>query len=139
MNEFCPGTQTISNDALDNPRVGYGEKGSGSGNKINQVSNKPVLDVDGQPITVYPGKPKPVAVQEFPSTAKSHGFNDIIDNYAGHATKTNLNNGAKLYQLKGSLNGVSGRFEWIVDPKLGGVSHRMFVPNGTINGIPSKP
>lgn len=133
------GNQTISNDILDNPRVGYGEKGSGSGNKIDQVTNKPVLDVDGQQITVYPGKPKPGAVQEFPSTAKSHGFNDIIDNYAGQATKTTLNNGATLHQLEGSLNGVSGRFEWIVDPKLGGVSHRMFVPNGTINGIPSKP
>ena len=44
---------------------------------------------------------------------------------------------SKVYQLKGSLNGVSGKFEW-VDPNLGGVSHRMFLPNGTINGIPSK-
>ena len=52
--------------------------------------------------------------------------------------KTNFNNRATLHQLEGSLNGVSGRFEWIVDPKLGGVSHRMFPPNGTINGIPSK-
>lgn len=53
--------------------------------------------------------------------------------------KTNFNNRATLHQLEGSLNGVSGRFEWIVDPKLGGVSHRMFPPNGTINGISSKP
>ena len=87
LNEVCPGTQTISNDVLDNPRVGYGEKGSRSDNKINQVTNKPVLDVDGQPITIYPRKPKPVAVQEFPFTAKSHGFNNIIDNYAVQATK----------------------------------------------------
>jgi RHS repeat-associated protein len=133
------GNQTISNDILNNPRVGYGEKGTGSGNKIDQIPNKPVLDVDGKQITVYSGKPKPVAVQEFPPTAKSHGFNDIIDNYAGQATKINLNKGATLYQLEGSLNGVSGRFEWIVDLKLGGVSHRMFVPNGKINGKPSKP
>ncbi|WP_392551403.1 VENN motif pre-toxin domain-containing protein [Orbus wheelerorum] len=133
------GSQTITNDILDNPRVGYGEKGSGSGNKVDQITNKPVLDIDGQQITVYPEKLKPGAVQEFPSTAKSHGFNDIIDNYAGQATKTTLNNGATLHQLEGSLNGVSGRFEWIVDPKLGGVSHRMFVPNGKINGAPSKP
>ncbi|OCG78416.1 hypothetical protein A9G42_03100 [Gilliamella sp. Nev6-6] len=133
------GNQTISNDILNNPRVGYGEKGTGSGNKIDQIPNKPVLDVDGKQITVYSEKPKPVAVQEFPPTAKSHGFNDIIDNYAGQATKINLNKGATLYQLEGSLNGVSGRFEWIVDLKLGGVSHRMFVPNGKINGKPSKP
>ena len=44
---------------------------------------------------------------------------------------------SKVYQLKRSLNGVYGKFEWVV-PNLGGVSHRMFLPNGTINGIPSK-
>lgn len=55
------------------------------------------------------------------------------------AQKTTLKNGATLYQLGGSLNGSLGRFEWIIDPKLGGVSHRMFVPNGTVNGIPTKP
>ena len=32
---------------------------------------------------------------------------------------------SKVYQLKRSLNGVSGKFEW-VDPNLGGLSHRMF-------------
>ncbi|CAE12831.1 unnamed protein product [Photorhabdus laumondii subsp. laumondii TTO1] len=50
-----------------------------------------------------------------------------------------MKNGATLYQLPGKLNGVEGRFEWIVDPKLGGVSHRMFVTGGTVNGVPSKP
>lgn len=41
---------------------------------------------------------------------KYHGFNDIVDNYAGAATKTGLNNGATLFQVEGSLNGVVGRF-----------------------------
>ena len=39
----------------------------------------------------------------FPATAQSHGFNDLIDNYAGYAT------------------------------------HRMFVRDGTMNGVPIKP
>ncbi len=37
------------------------------------------------------------------------------------------------------MNGTVGRFEWIVDPKLGGVSHIMFIPNGKITGVPTKP
>jgi hypothetical protein len=68
---------------------------------------------------------------------KYHAFNDVVDNYAGVATKSPVNNG-DLYQIEGSLNGVPGRFEWIVDSNTGKypdqVSHRMFVPNGTLVG-----
>jgi len=78
-------------------------------------------------------------VQERPSVAREHGFTDIVDNYAKDAVPFKLKDGATLYQVEGSLNGVSGRFEWIVDPKLGGVSHRKFVSGGTINGVPNKP
>ncbi|MEQ9867286.1 VENN motif pre-toxin domain-containing protein [Pectobacterium aroidearum] len=98
----------IKNDILDNPRVGAGEKGTGSGNKIDQLPNKVVTDIDGKEISIYPDRIKPTATQEFPSVPKSHGFNDIVDNYAGSAVKTPLSNGATLYQLEGSLNGVSG-------------------------------
>jgi filamentous hemagglutinin len=70
---------------------------------------------------------------------QGHGFPDIIDNFAGDAVSFELNNGKKLMQLSGSLNQAPGRFEWIVDPRLGGVSHRMFIVNGSINGIPVKP
>jgi filamentous hemagglutinin len=106
-----------------------------------------VLGEDGKPIPVYTtvdGNGEillnpPFAKQEFPSLPVSHGFTDIVDNYAGEASQFKLGDGATLYQLDGSLNGVSGRFEWIVDPKLGGVSHRMFVPRGTINGAATKP
>lgn len=62
-------------------------------------------------------------------TDKYRAFNDIIDNYAGEAVKTRLEN-ADLYQLEGVLNGVEGRFEWII--QKGKVTHRMFVPGGTI-------
>ena len=44
---------------------------------------------------------------------------------------------ATLYQLDGSLNGVAGRFEWIIQD--GNVTHRMFIQNGTMNGVPIKP
>lgn len=46
-------------------------------------------------------------------SAQAHGFNDIVDNYAGYATKSPIPNG-ELYQLEGALNGVDGRFEWIM-------------------------
>ena len=69
-------------------------------------------------------------------TDSYHNFNNIIDNYAGLATKTEINNGT-LYQLEGMLNGVEGRFEWIIQGE--NVTHRMFVPGGKINGLPIKP
>ena len=65
-----------------------------------------------------------------------HAFSDIVDNYAGYATKSSISNGT-LYQLQGSLNGVAGRFEWIVQNHS--VTHRLFVKGGTINGIPILP
>ena len=69
-------------------------------------------------------------------TDPHHAFPKIVDNYAGYATQTPVPNGT-LYQIKGSLNGVSGRFEWIVQD--GQVTHRMFVKGGGINGIPIVP
>ena len=62
-----------------------------------------------------------------------HAFPDIIDNYAGYATKNNISNGV-LYQLEGSFNGKMGRFEWIIQNQQ--ITHRMFVEGGGINGIP---
>ena len=65
-----------------------------------------------------------------------HAFPDIVDNYAGHAIRTPIHN-ATLYQLQGSLNGIPGRFEWIVQNQQ--VTHRLFVEGGGINGIPIMP
>jgi hypothetical protein len=62
-----------------------------------------------------------------------HSFNDIVDNSVGLATRTDLGN-ANLYQLEGSLNGIPGRFEWIIQD--GKTTHRLFVENGTMNGVP---
>ncbi|MCO8167527.1 polymorphic toxin-type HINT domain-containing protein [Pseudomonas sp. 21LCFQ02] len=144
--EGAEGGAPLFNDVLDEARIGNGTKGEGSGHKVDQLPNKQVVGTDGEPIPVH-SKPEgydgpykgPYATQEFPSTPVAHGFPDIVDNYANSATKFPLKNGASLYQASGSYNGVAGRFEWIVDPKLGGVTHRMFVPNGTVNGIPVKP
>ena len=43
-----------------------------------------------------------------------------------------------LTQVPGELNGVTGRFEYIVD-SLKNLTHQMFVRGGSINGIPIKP
>lgn len=130
--------QEIKNDVIEKVRVGNGEKGSRSGNKVDITSDKTVIGSNGKSISVYPNTDKPIAKQEFPPATNAHGFNDIIDNYAGDAVKPSLKNGATLYQIEGTLNGTSGRFEGIVDPKLGGVSHRMFVSDGKLNGVPAK-
>ena len=71
-----------------------------------------------------------------------HAFNDIIDNYAGDATKFSLTGGdgieRTLYQIGGSLNGKKGIFEWIVDPDpTKGVTHRRFIEGVEITGKPN--
>lgn len=43
-----------------------------------------------------------------------------------------------LTQVPGSVNGVDGRFEYLVDSQ-GNLTHQFFVPGGGINGIPIKP
>lgn len=42
-----------------------------------------------------------------------------------------------LIQMPGSVNGVPGRFEWILDGDH--LTHRLFVRDGKINGVPIKP
>ena len=105
----------IHNDILDKPR-------KGSALTIDEVKS------------IRDGKNN--IIKEFPSVAQSHGFNDIVDNYAGYADVFDVPNG-KLYQLKGSLNGTSGRFEWITQD--GYVTHRRFIDGGSINGVPNLP
>ena len=69
-----------------------------------------------------------------------HSFSDIVDNYVEYADVFELVGGdgkiRTLYQLKGSLNGKKGIFEWIYD-KERGVTHRRFIPGGEITGIPN--
>jgi hypothetical protein len=40
--------------------------------------------------------------------------------------------------MPGEVNGISGRFEWIVDTS-GNLTHQWFVKGGSINGIPIVP
>lgn len=69
-----------------------------------------------------------------------HAFSDIVDNYASGAKSFILKGGdgktRTLYQVKGSLNGKNGIFEWIYDSAKG-VTHRRFIPNGRITGRPN--
>ena len=113
-------SKIIHNDILDSERIG-------SALKVDEVS--PIYEINLNTGKLY-------IAREFPATARAHGFNDIVDNYAGYATKTPIKNGI-LYQLEGSLNGVEGRFEWIIQNEK--VTHRMFVQYGTMNGVPIRP
>jgi hypothetical protein len=64
-----------------------------------------------------------------------------VDDIAAHGTVFPLagrTGTANLTQVPGTLNGIAGRFEWIVD-KAGNLTHQMFVSGGTINGIPIRP
>jgi hypothetical protein len=136
------------NPILGVPRVGYGEQGLGSGNKVDQIKPTKVIGPNGEPVLVnfpaetsatYPRSGQPHAFTEFPrNAAPSHGFPDMVDNYADLAWQFPLQRGGMLYQLRGDYNGAPGRFEWIVNPEMGGVTHRMFIPEGVINAMPSK-
>lgn len=71
-----------------------------------------------------------------------HAFPDIVDNFAGLAERFAIEGGdgkvRLLLQLKGSLNGIPGIFEWIVDPDESlGVVHRRFIRHGRITGKPN--
>ena len=112
-----PSETPITNDIIGKPRVGSALK--------NDVPKPTELPVDNY------GRP---SVREFGPQVKGHGWPDMIDNYAGDATKFDLSNGAKLYQIDGSLNGKPGRFEWIT--QNGNVTHRQFIPGGRITGTP---
>lgn len=43
-----------------------------------------------------------------------------------------------LIQAPGGMNGVAGRFEWIVDD-FGNLTHQTFIKGGSINGVPNVP
>jgi len=99
-----------------------------------------------------PGIPRPQSpVSRLPRTGMAkkadphHAFPDIVDNYAGDATKFPIPKKgpggvvvgqADLYQLEGGLKKEAGIFEWIVDQNV--VTHRRFIPGGKITGSPNQ-
>ena len=70
------GNSSITNDILDCQR-------KGSALKVDEI--KPITQIN-------PKTRRPEIIKEFPATAQSHGFNDLIDNYAGYATKSLIRN-----------------------------------------------
>lgn len=121
----------ITNPVLESPRSGSALKIDNS-NPVKEKGSIYTIDpITGEVST----KQNSIIVNEFPNIPKAHGFSDIVDNYAGFSQVTDLGN-AKLYQVQGSQNGVLGRFEWIIQD--GKVTHRMFVRNPELNGVPIK-
>ena len=118
----------------------YGSRAHGVGGGNEKVKGTRVTKrIDNSVI----GKPRTGSANKLPDG--QHGFNDIIDNYAGDAAKFDIPTkgpGGKvvriseLRQLQGSNNGVDGVFEWIVDQ--GSVTHRRFIPGGKVTGLPNQ-
>lgn len=119
---------------------GKSSKGRAPGPTVDKATNTEVTKgIDNSVI----GKPRTGSANKLPDG--QHGFNDIIDNYAGDAAKFDIPTrgpGGKvvrtseLRQIEGSNNGVDGVFEWIVDQ--GNVTHRRFIPGGTVTGLPNQ-
>ena len=116
---FAPGVVETLGGAADLPNLPR------VGSELKKDFVKPVRDAAGR------------IVKEFPGTPVAHGFPDVVDNFASSGTSFSLRDGVTLYQVDGSMNGVAGRFEWIVDE--GAVTHRMFVGGGAVNGVPIVP
>ena len=113
-------------------------------NAISNVANKSSPAVQSTSKVVSEVKNDVISLERVGSALKTdlfHSFPNMVDNYAGYATQTPLNNGATLYQLAGSwtnqIGSYVGRFEWIVQG--GHVTHRIFVEGGGLNGIPIMP
>ena len=74
-----------------------------------------------------------------------HAFPNVVDNFAREATRfevpTRGSGGSivrtsELFQVEGSLNRLSGVFEWIVDREQ--ITHRRFIPGGKVTGFPNQ-
>lgn len=74
-----------------------------------------------------------------------HAFPNLVDNFARDAQRFEIPTKgpggvvvrtSELFQVEGSLNGKAGVFEWIVDQ--GSVTHRRFIPGGTVTGFPNQ-
>lgn len=100
------------------------------------------VNIDGGTVEIHNDVVDNIRSGSALKTDELHSFNDIIDNYASSAEKFRLvgNDGVEreLFQIKGSLNGKEGIFEWIVDPNPSlGVTHRRFIEGVGITGKPN--
>jgi hypothetical protein len=117
------------------PQVSGGNSGG-----FHQPNNRVVIDIEN-PVNIANYKHGSRASwKSISADDLNHSFSRIVDNYAGSGSSFTVKGGdgilRQLYQVEGSLHGVSGRFEWMLE--AGKITHRQFVPGGTINGIPIK-
>jgi len=107
----------------------------------NGTTSKPSPNTASNKISNAEYKPgSSASIKTMDGADAEHRFPAIIKNYGSSAFEFNIVGKDKvtrqLYQILGSLNGTSGRFEWIMEN--GQITHQQFVRGGTINGIPIK-
>jgi len=109
----------LPTNKLDNVKIGGGDF------RNNPVANAPYKEGSS------------AAWKSLNAKDINHNFSRIVDNYAGTGSSFSITGGdgitRTLYQVSGSLRGINGRFEWLIE--AGRITHRQFIPNGTINGL----
>lgn len=131
----------ISREHVDFTLAALGAVGmvKDAGGAISSIIKNPerVIDIDFQ------SKPRVGSANKVPDG--QHGFNDIVDNYTGDASKFDIDTKgpggivtrkSELRQIEGSNNGVDGVYEWINDNEE--ITHRRFIPGGVVTGYPNQ-
>ncbi|MCI1696915.1 pre-toxin TG domain-containing protein [Aneurinibacillus aneurinilyticus] len=144
-----------------NKKVPQASQGQGTGNSMPSKQSKPTQGT-GKNIS-HPVLDNTRSGSGLKKPDGQHGFNDIIDNYTPYSKEFEIVGGdgvkRKLYQIEGGMKyydykdvyskdlrikerittvkDQNGIFEWIVDPTKG-VTHRRFIPNGKITGVPNQ-
>lgn len=107
------------------------------GNKITRTKENPYILVKYNKVDPYSS----AGIKGKDIEDGAHYFSNIVDNYMSYGSKFTIQGNDNVYrslfQVKGSLHGNDGIFEWIVETG-GNVTHRVFIKNGKISGVPNQ-
>ncbi|MGC5258180.1 hypothetical protein ACPXCG_17695 [Gordonia sp. DT218] len=133
-----------------------------TGAKLDEISELSATDLEEgleqarpAPDSLAAGGHKPTTqeAQDIISSAdrKGSGLKSDVDHRAPSYVVDEIGKSGKVFeftggdgvtrtivQTPGEVNGVPGRFEWIIDTD-GTISHERFIRDGTLNGIPNRP
>jgi hypothetical protein len=116
-------------------------------NKVVKVEKK-IVNAERAAVQTVDETPGVSGLSRTGSALKSdphHAFPNLVDNFARDAKRFEIPTRgpggqivrtSELFQVEGSLNGQPGVFEWIVDQDK--ISHRRFIPGGTVTGFPNQ-